>query len=469
MQPLYKTCYPLDQRCYDYYHLTEDILMEHASMGMANYIRANFKEKSSLLIVCGIGNNGADGLVLARQLQSAYEVKVMLPFGVRSVMAEIQLERVQALDIEFVDEVCEADVIVDAIFGAGLSRELNEKTRKIIVQLEELNGFKIACDVPTGIDINGNPLPMALFCDVTITMGALKECLYSDIAKDYVGKIICVDLGISHIKYTHGFHTNSYLLEEKDIRLPLRDRQNTHKGSFGHLAVIKGQKEGASILSGLSALRFGAGLVTLVGEESSSVPISLMSDEVLPYNTTAIAFGMGVLEFEDEITQEILEDKSPIILDAGIFSNEIILEFLEQTDREIVLTPHPKEFVSLWNMTIDSPLNIAILQANRFEKVREFCSLFPNVTLLLKGANMIISKQNRLFINHFGTPQLSKGGSGDVLSGLIGSLLAQGYDGLEATIQGSLALTASSNSYRGNSYSMLPTDLIEGLELLKFS
>lgn len=120
-------------------------------------------------------------------------------------------------------------------------------------------------------------------------------------------------------------------------------------------------------------------------------------------------------------------------------------------------------------MTIDSPLNIAILQANRFEKVREFCSLFPNVTLLLKGANMIISKQNRLFINHFGTPQLSKGGSGDVLSGLIGSLLAQGYDGLEATIQGSLALTASSNSYRGNSYSMLPTDLIEGLELLKFS
>ena len=469
MQPLYKSCYPLDQRCYDDYHLTEDILMEHASMGMANYIRKNFKKQSSVLIVCGVGNNGADGIVLARQLQDSYKVKLFLPFGVRSVMAEVQLERVQALDIEFVDEVCEADVIVDAIFGAGLSRELNEKTRKIIVQLEELNGFKIACDVPTGIDINGNPLPMALFCDVTITMGALKECLYSDIAKDYVGEIICVDLGISHLKYTQGFHTNSYLLEEKDIRLPLRDRQNTHKGSFGHLAVIKGQKEGASILSGLSALRFGAGLVTLVGEESSSIPISLMSDEVLPYNTTAIAFGMGVLEFEDEITQEILEDKSPIILDAGTFSNEIILEFLEQTDREIVLTPHPKEFVSLWNMTIDSPLNIAILQANRFEKVREFCSLFPNVTLLLKGANMIISKQNRLFINHFGTAQLSKGGSGDVLSGLIGSLLAQGYDGLEATIQGSLALTASSNSYRGNSYSMLPTDLIERVGLLKFS
>jgi len=468
MQPLYKSCYPLDHRCYDEYNLTEDILMEHASMGMANYIKDNFAQDSSVLIVCGVGNNGADGIVLARLLQSYYDVKLYIPFGVRSVMAEVQLERVECLDIEFVDEVSEADVIVDALFGAGLSRELDEKTRKLIVQLEALDGFKIACDVPTGIDVDGNPLPMALFCDVTITMGALKECLYSDMAKDYVGEIICVDLGISHKKYTQGFNTNLYLLESSDMKLPSRKRANTHKGSFGHLAVIAGEKEGASILAGLSALRFGAGLVTLIGEEiETPLPMALMQDTELPYNKTAIAFGMGFDEFDEEIVEEVSESQVPIVLDAGIFSDEIILEFLEQKEREIVLTPHPKEFVSLWNLTIESPLNIAVLQANRFEKVREFCSLFPNVTLLLKGANMIIAHGESLFVNPYGRSNLSKGGSGDVLSGLIGALLAQGYDILTATIQGSLALTAGANAYEGSSYAMLPTDLIEEIGKLE--
>ncbi len=466
MQPLYKSCYPLDHRCYEEYALTEDILMEHASIGMANYIRENFKKNSSVLIVCGVGNNGADGLVLARQLQDSYDVKVYLPFGVRSVMAEVQLRRAEALDIEFIDEVQEADMIVDAIFGAGLSRELDGKSRKLIVQLEKLNGFKIACDVPTGIDVDGNPLPMALFCDVTITMGALKECLYSDMAKDYVGEVICIDLGLSHAKYTQGFEATTFLLEEKDMKLPSRKRANTHKGNFGHLAVIAGEKEGACIMSGLSALRFGAGLVTIVGEVQSSLPIELMDDIHLPHNTTAIAFGMGFSEFEDEIVEDILDSEAPLILDAGLFSSEVILEFLEQKDRELVLTPHPKEFVSLWNMTIDSPLNIAILQANRFEKVREFCSLFPHVTLLLKGANIIVAKDEQLFVNPHGSSKLSKGGSGDVLSGMIGALLAQGYNGLEATIQASLAFTAGAKAYKGNDYAMLPTDLIQEISFL---
>jgi len=367
MQPLYKSTYPLDHRCYEEYNLTEDILMEHASLGMANYIKANFKEQSSLLIVCGLGNNGADGLVLARQLQGSYEVKVHLPFGVRSVMAKVQLERLEALEVTFVDEVEEAEVIVDAIFGAGLSRELDEVTRKLIVKLEALSGFKIACDVPTGIDVDGNPLPMALFCDVTITMGALKECLFTDMAKEYVGEVICVDLGVSHEKYTEGFETDIFLLEEQDMKLPSRRRANTHKGNFGHLAVIAGEKEGASVMSGLSALRFGAGLVTMVGELHTPLPFSLMEDIHLPHNTTAIAFGMGFSDFEEEIVEDILESDSPLVLDAGVFSSETILELLEQKEREIVLTPHPKEFVSLWNMTIDEPLNIAILQANRFD------------------------------------------------------------------------------------------------------
>jgi hydroxyethylthiazole kinase-like uncharacterized protein yjeF len=435
---------------------------------MVDYIKAHFLPQSSVLIVAGVGNNGADGIVLARLLQSYYQVKLYLPFGIKSVMARIQIERVQPLDIEIVDEVEEADIIVDAIFGAGLSRELNEPTRKLITKLQSLKGFKIACDVPTGIDINGNPLPMALFVDVSITMGALKECLYSDMAKDFVGEIICVDLGISHAKYTEGFKTDIYLLEESDMKLPTRVKKTTHKGLFGHLAVIAGQKEGAGILTASASLRFGVGLVTMVGEFNTPLPLAIMQDILLPYNTTAIALGMGYGDsFEDDIVDTILESNTPVVLDADIFYSDVVLDFLEQNDREIVLTPHPKEFVALWNMTIEEPINISILQANRFDKVREFCEFFPNITLLLKGANMIIAQNNRLFVNPYGNSNLSKGGSGDVLSGLIGSLLAQGQSALDSAICASLALVAGAKNYSGSSYAMLPTDLINEVSKLE--
>jgi hydroxyethylthiazole kinase-like uncharacterized protein yjeF len=383
-------------------------------------------------------------------------------------MAKLQLDRVKRLDIEIVDEVKKADIIVDAIFGAGLSRELDSKTREIITKIQSLNGFKIACDVPTGIDVDGNPLPMAFIADITITMGALKEALYSDMAKNFVGEIICVDLGVSYDKYVDGFESDLYLLEGSDIKLPSRNFSKiTHKGNFGHLAIIIGEKEGAGVLSANSALRFGVGLVTVIGEVSS-LPISIMQDIKLPYNTTAIALGMGFgADFESDIIKSILDNKIPLVLDADIFKSEKIMEFLEQRDRDIVLTPHPKEFVSLWNMIIDEPIDISLLQANRFDRVREFCSLFPHITLLLKGANMIIAQNDRLFVNPNGSNRLSKGGSGDVLSGLISSLLAQGWSGLESAINGSLALTASANLYNKASYSMLPTDLIDNLAYIK--
>ncbi len=124
MQPLYKSCYPLDKRCYEKYKLTEDILMEHAARGMAEYIEAKFAKGASILIVAGTGNNGADGIVLARQLHGMYEVKLVLPFGVKSEMAKLQIQRAEALGVTIVKEFYDSDVIIDALFGAGLNREL---------------------------------------------------------------------------------------------------------------------------------------------------------------------------------------------------------------------------------------------------------------------------------------------------------------------------------------------------------
>jgi hydroxyethylthiazole kinase-like uncharacterized protein yjeF len=188
-----------------------------------------------------------------------------------------------------------------------------------------------------------------------------------------------------------------------------------------------------------------------------------MHSTVVPDNATALAIGMGLGgHFESEFLQKyVLNSHLPIVLDADAFLSSELLTILEQKDREIVITPHPKEFTIMWKILTGEELSVAEVQSRRFERVRMFNAKYPHVTLLLKGANTLIMQENELYINPLGCSKLSKGGSGDVLAGLIVSLLAQGYTGLEAAIQGSLALVIAANSYKGASYAMLPTDIID--------
>jgi len=467
MQKVFQSCYALDNKCYEEYGLTEDILMEHAASGIANYIRKHFRQGSSVLITAGVGNNGADGIVLARQLHGDYDVKLYVPFEVRSPMAKLQLERAMKVGVKSVDAVSEAEVVVDALFGAGLNKPLNEETQHIVHQLNALKAHKIACDVPTGVSEKGLLLPLAFHADVTLTMGAYKEALYLDACKDVVGEVIRVDLGLSSLFYEG--ESQTCLLETSDLKLPSRTQQSTHKGSFGHAAVFCGEKEGAGIISGMAAVTFGAGLTTLVVHDKISPPAYLMHATVVPGNASALAIGMGLgCHFESEFLQKyVVKSHLPIVLDADSFHSEEILTVLEQKDREIVITPHPKEFVVLWKILTGEQLTVTQVQAKRFEMVCKFNAKYPHVTLLLKGANTLIMQEERLYINPLGCSKLSKGGSGDVLSGLIVSLLAQGYTAIEAAIQGSLALVIAANHYKGSSYAMLSTDLIEQISLLE--
>ncbi|MEA3433236.1 MAG: NAD(P)H-hydrate dehydratase [Campylobacterota bacterium] len=467
MQKVFENCYALDRKCYEEYGLTEDILMEHAAAGIANYIRKHFTQGTSVFIAVGVGNNGADGIVLARQLYGDYDVKLYVPFGVRSPMAKLQLERAIKLGVKQVDEVRESEVVVDALFGAGLNKPLNEETQHIVHQLIALKGHKIACDVPTGVGESGQLMPLAFKADVTLTMGAYKEALYLDACKDVVGEVIRVDLGLSSLFYEG--ESQTCLLERSDLRLPSRTEQSTHKGSFGHAAVFCGEKEGAGIISGMAAATFGAGLTTLVVHEKVSPPSYLMHSTVVPSNASALAIGMGLgCHFESEFLQKyVINSHLPIVLDADSFHSEEILSVLDQKDREIVITPHPKEFVVLWKILTGEQLTVTQVQAKRFEMVRKFNAKYPHVTILLKGANTLIMQEEQLYINPLGCSKLSKGGSGDVLSGLIVSLLAQGYTAIDAAIQGSLSLVIAANHYKGSSYAMLSTDLIEQVSLLE--
>ena len=461
MQKVFENCYVLDKRCYESYGLSEDILMEHAAAGMANYIRKHFHKGTSVLIAAGMGNNGADGIALARQLHGDYEVKLYVPFELHSAMAQVQFERATLVDVKMVDEISQADVVVDALFGAGLNRNIDENTEHILHQLNAIKAHKIACDIPTGVGENGTLMPMSFHADVTITMGAYKEALFLDDCKDVVGEILRVDLGVSSLFYEGESQTS--LLEESDLKLPSRTQQATHKGSFGHAAVFCGEKEGAGIISGMAAAKFGAGLTTLIIHEKVTPPAYLMHSTVVPGNASALAIGMGLgCHFESEFLQKyVVKSHLPIVLDADSFYNEEILSVLEQKDREIVITPHPKEFVVLWKTLTGEQLTVPEVQSKRFEMVRKFNAKYPHITILLKGANTLIMQEERLYINSLGCSKLSKGGSGDVLSGLIVSLLAQGYTAIDAAIQGSLALAVAANQYEGSSYAMLPTDLVE--------
>lgn len=204
MQKLFNEVSSLDKRCYEKFLLSEDLLMEHAASNMALYISERYSSFETILIVCGSGNNGADGIALARLLHTKFDVKLYLASNPKSLMAQLQLQRAKTLDINIVDELFNADIIVDCLFGTGLNKPLDEKSVNLLNTLNSYNSFstfKLACDIPSGINNLGQIQNIAFEADVTITMGALKTSLFSDFAKDYVGEIIVSNLGVQREIY----------------------------------------------------------------------------------------------------------------------------------------------------------------------------------------------------------------------------------------------------------------------------
>lgn len=468
MQKVFDDVNALDQRCIDKFGLSEDLLMDHAAVSMMQYIRGKFSNNEKILIVCGLGNNGADGIALARLLYSQYDVCLLMPYNVKSLMAKRQYKRANLLGVKIIDTLSELslehapDVIIDCLFGTGLNRELDDESQRLITRLNAKSGHKIACDIPSGINKQGKVTTVAFCAHVTITMGALKTQLYSDVAKDYTGNIMVSDLGVHRSIYETT--TNIYLLESTDMNVPLRTKQNTHKGSFGHLSVIVGNKKGAGIIAAEAAFAFGAGLVTVITDEDVNVPWHIMQARRLPENCTALAIGMGLGKFIKMDVKPILNMKMPKVVDADLFHDDIIHTVLNHEN--VVLTPHPKEFCALLKATKLADITVAELQSNRFKYVRLFAVNYPQTVLLLKGANSLITYNNITYINPLGSCALSKGGTGDVLTGLIAALLAQGVCAINATITASLAHAMSAKNYTKNNYALTPMDIIEGVKVL---
>ena len=218
MQNIYDEVGSLDQRCYKKFALSEDILMEHAAEGMANFIRKNFALHLRVIIVVGSGNNGADGVATARLLYGDYEVALLYAKEPQSPMALLQTQRIEALGVAKITQLHKCDVLVDALVGTGFRGTFDEKLTALLKEMNSMQAYKIACDVPSG---------MEFMADTTLTMGALKKSLFLDSVKDIVGKIEVINLGIARSLYET--KTNWHLLDFEDMQLPLRTKQNSHK------------------------------------------------------------------------------------------------------------------------------------------------------------------------------------------------------------------------------------------------
>lgn len=552
MKSLFTDTRILDAACREQYGLTEEIMMENAAAALEEAVMKSAGKMPAssvrVLVLCGSGNNGADGYALLRRLAGKIAVWALVAAAGKSPLCQKQAERARRLGVPLVDAAdagnagfeatADADssfpcsgglIVVDCIFGSGFHGELPSGVKKLLAQVELAarsaeQAFFIACDVPTGLCQDGGVAAGSFRADLTVTMGAEKLCLYSDAAKDLTGKILVADLGLSRpvfegsLPLDKGGAPAAYRLEKEDLRLPVRTRQNSHKGLFGHVAVVSGEKGGAACIAGEAALHFGAGLVTLVRfprAEAVYGPLSrqALSPELMwagdfPQKTGAVALGMGLgralalsadaaagsnavaaasFAGAESYFRWLLDHPAiPAVIDADALYEKSLSQLLQRRPQGLVLTPHAKEFAALLENCLDagafSSLPLEGILQQRPALMAAFCRTYPGVVLLVKGANVMIGvcpaadssssvgqaadSQLQLYVNPYGSPALSKAGSGDVLSGLIAALLAQGYRPLDAAISGSLAHALASRKVEG-SYSLTPRTLIEKVACLE--
>lgn len=495
MKPIYCDSSVPEKEAKARFFFPEFVMMENAAGALENSVIS--RKSETVIIFCGTGNNGGDGYALARRIFGEVENVFVISFGEpKAEEAKIQKKMTESVGVE-INKFCSLDstldllkkslssktVIVDCIYGTGFHGRLDSELQKIIEFVNQCDAYRIACDIPSGIDragciaTNDSAGGKIAFCaDETVTMGALKTALYSDTAKDFAGDIKVSKLGLSDSVFNSLSVPNAFLLEESDIKRPVRIKKSVHKGNFGHAAIFAGEKAGAAVIAGTAALGFGAGLVSIVQKNDGAQFImnpELMLSSEIPEKTTALQIGSGLGRSKTaEKTAGFALDyvckmKSPaVVLDADFFYLDFLSVILEKLNAlsglRIILTPHPKELHEILRKTKLADVSFEEVCERRLEYARMFAERFPNLVLVSKGANTYIFAEKQLFICDRGTAALAKAGSGDVLAGLCTALLAQGYSALEAAKTAVFCHAEASSAFEKN-YACTPFNLIEKL------
>ena len=460
----------LDKQTIEEFGIPGLTLMENAGRSCTDAIIEVFGAQGQAVVIAGSGNNGGDGYVIARLLRQAgwnVQVVVMADRGQIKGDAAANLAKLSGESISYchlagqlsalhTDAIARADVIVDAIFGTGLRNEVAGHYREAIGIINNSGRPVVAVDIPSGIHgTTGQVLGDAVRATITVTFACAKQGHVFYPGAEYTNRLIVADIGIP-----------SQLTDEApgcevldaDVIRPLlrrRDRQS-HKGHFGHCLIIAGStgKTGAAALSANSAMRAGSGLVTLAVAESLHAILEVKTTEVMTTplpdasggyvtgsafpaiekllaakDALALGPGLGRHPGTTDLVQAIVESASlPMIIDAdglnAVAEDTAVL--LRKKSADVILTPHPGEMARLLGRSVPD------IEADRIDVAREFAGRF-GVFLILKGARTIIaSPDGKTAVNSSGNPGMASGGMGDVLTGIIVSLLGQRYSAWDA-------------------------------------
>jgi hydroxyethylthiazole kinase-like uncharacterized protein yjeF len=470
----------------EYLGISPQLLMENAGKAVADETESRFKNKSKIIIFGGTGRNGGDGMVVARHLASMnYDITFILIGketdikdqstysnwkSIKAMSSSIKIKTLQDSSLLIPQK---ADVIVDALLGIGAKGNLRQPLLGGVQCVNASEGFKISIDVPSGIDADtGKILGDCVNSDLTITFHEVKKGLNK--AKKNVGEIIIKKIGIP--KEADIFVGPGDVKTIEKVR-PLK----SHKGDFGRLLIIGGSETyiGAPAMAGIAALRTGLDLVYIASPEKTAYSISTISPNLITLKlkgdhltsdnlsqldamldkTDAVLLGPGLNLHEDTIDAiskliSILNRlKKPTLIDADAI--KIIGMRKNGIDFPAVLTPHLGEFEALTGSKMSANLETRSKEIiNASKKI--------NSIIVLKSNIDVISDGNNLKFNHTGNPGMTVGGTGDVLSGIIGSLLAQGNDPFRSAVAGTFINGAAGDfAVEEKGFHILPTDLIE--------
>jgi ADP-dependent NAD(P)H-hydrate dehydratase / NAD(P)H-hydrate epimerase len=463
-------------------------LMERASRAFVEWFVQKFDATKKVGVICGTGNNGGDGLAIARLLQDwRYPVKVWVVKGnaAETVDFKINLSRLNGKIV--VDEIVnesdkglftDRDILIDAIFGSGLSRPTEGIHAQAIRCINASEAIKISVDIPSGLSADSPSSGDIVQADYTITFQFPKLSFFFPQSFRYTGEWISVDIGLSK-EFIRKAETQHFVLTTKAIRRLIKPRLKfDHKGSYGHALLVAGSfgKMGAAVLAAKAVLRSGVGLLTVrvpkcgyliiqgaVPEAMASVDTAeeLITEVPDPekYSTIGVGPGLGTDQKSVEAIKNLVKIfRKPIVFDAdalNIFAaNE---ELLQSIPKGSILTPHPKEFerlVGAWENDFQ-----------RLEKQKDLAARIKSVVILKGAYTSIATPGGVIYFNSTGNQGMATGGTGDVLTGILTGLLAQNYSPEQAAVIGVFVhgLSGDFAKQEKGMISLISSDLVDYL------
>jgi len=460
------------------------VLMERAGEAAFALLKRKWPDVRKLIVLCGTGNNGGDGFVVARLAkQAGMNVKVMQIGDANKLQGDAlaAAQRLQSVDImpgAFDRGVLlTADVIIDAMLGIGLRGDVNKEIQNIISAINQIDTPVLALDIPSGLNADtGQVQGAAMIADATITFIANKRGLYHGDAREYIGELTLATLNVPLAAYEQQSAEVERIEYAQFYPLLAPRKRNAHKGDFGHVLVVGGEHgmTGAPRMAGEAAARIGAGLVSIATRESHASTLNMTRPELMVHgvedentfdqlvdrvNVIVIGPGLGLSDWAQQLLKYAIESGHPLIVDADALN---LLAMSPQKRHNWILTPHVGEAARLLGKSV---LDI---QQDRFASARELQDSFGGIVVLKGAGTLIASHDLPMYLCDHGNPGMATGGMGDILTGIIAGLIAQGIDLLDATSLGVClhAMAGDQAAVGAGERGLLPSDLMSWIRRL---